>query len=114
VRKRILVIDDDPAVRETLVQVLSQRGYDVVLAANARTGLLCSTPRQTDLVITDIVMPMMEGLQTLREIQRARPHYRSSRSPAGAARARRFSRSQRRTSATCSRRKLNCRVRPPE
>jgi DNA-binding response OmpR family regulator len=72
-RWRILVIDDDLAVRETLAQVLSERSYDVVLAPTGAHGLALFNAAPTDLVITDIVMPVMEGLQTLREFRRGRP-----------------------------------------
>jgi DNA-binding response OmpR family regulator len=71
--RRILVIDDDAAVRETIMQTLDERGYEVITAENGALGLAASRRARPDLAITDIVMPVMEGLQTIRELRRERP-----------------------------------------
>lgn len=71
--QRILVIDDDADVRQTIRMALESEGYDVIEAADGRQGLASFCSRVPDLVITDIVMPVTEGLQTIREIRRLRP-----------------------------------------
>jgi CheY-like chemotaxis protein len=71
--RRILVIDDDAGVRETIKQTLDDRGYEVITATNGALGLAALRGARPDLAITDIVMPVMEGLQTIREMRRERP-----------------------------------------
>jgi DNA-binding response OmpR family regulator len=71
--RRILVIDDDAGVLETIRVALEEEGYEVVTAENGDSGLAAFRRRLPDLVITDIVMPVTEGLQTIREIRRLRP-----------------------------------------
>jgi DNA-binding NarL/FixJ family response regulator len=70
---RILVIDDDEAIRLLLRAVLECQGYEVVEAENGYEGLLCYHAKPTDLVITDLDMPVMDGLEALREIMQRRP-----------------------------------------
>ena len=64
--QRILIIDDDPLVRHTLDRLLRTKGYAVELAADGLAGLRSFRSLQPDLVITDIVMPVKEGLDTIR------------------------------------------------
>jgi DNA-binding response OmpR family regulator len=71
--KRILIIDDDLAVRDTLIAILEDRGYEVMTAVNGQQGLAVFRSERPDLLITDIVMPVKEGLQTIREIREERP-----------------------------------------
>jgi DNA-binding response OmpR family regulator len=72
-RRRILVIDDDPGVRSTLAAMLEERGYHVSLAENGERGLAAFRRERPDLVITDIVMPVKEGLETIRELRSEQP-----------------------------------------
>ena len=71
--RRILVIDDDAGVRETISRTLEEHSYQVITAENGERGLSIFRSALPDLVITDIVMPTMEGLQTIRELRRLRP-----------------------------------------
>jgi CheY-like chemotaxis protein len=64
--QKILLIDDDPLVRRTIERVLQKNGYDVHLAADGLEGLRTFRTLQPDLVITDLVMPVKEGLDTIR------------------------------------------------
>jgi CheY-like chemotaxis protein len=64
--KKILVIDDDPLVRRTIERILQKSGYQVHLAADGVEGLRTFRTLQPDLVITDIIMPVKEGLDTIR------------------------------------------------
>jgi len=65
----ILVIDDDPMVRQVLARVLKGPGYGVQCAGEGRQGLEAFRKRRPDLVISDIVMPEMEGIQTIMELR---------------------------------------------
>jgi len=70
---RILVVDDDKAVRLLLRAVLERRGHAVVEAADGDEGLRCYRAAPTDLVITDIQMPVMDGLQMIKALRGAFP-----------------------------------------
>lgn len=71
---KILVIDDDAAVRETVSLILAADGYDVVSAADGDCGMAVYRRERPDLVITDIIMPEQEGIQTIGEIRSAQPN----------------------------------------
>ena len=62
---RILVIDDDPAIRDSLRMSLSYEGYDVVGAATGREGLAFVERQVPDLVLLDVEMPGLGGLDVL-------------------------------------------------
>jgi two-component system response regulator (stage 0 sporulation protein F) len=66
----ILVIDDEEPVRVLLRFALEGAGYEVTEAANGRIGLELYRQRPTDLVITDILMPELNGLDMLLELTR--------------------------------------------
>jgi CheY-like chemotaxis protein len=70
---RVLVIDDDPEIREVLGQALTSVGHSVFLAADGREGVnqCCATP--VDVVITDLFMPNRDGLETIVELRREFP-----------------------------------------
>lgn len=73
---RIHIYDDDGDVRETLRIILEQAAYSVEEAKNGREAaeLYCSSP--PDLVITDIHMPEMNGVEIIQEIQKINPRAR--------------------------------------
>lgn len=66
---RILIIDDDDAFRTMLRLSLRRLGHEVEEAANGRQGLLRQRTEPADLVITDLIMPEKEGLETIRELR---------------------------------------------
>ena len=70
---KILVIDDDTMVRNTLSAILRHHGYEVELAVNGKQGLAAFRTGAPDLVITDIIMPEKEGIETIIEMRRDRP-----------------------------------------
>ncbi len=70
---RILLIDDDIRVLETYCQMLERAGYEVVKATGGKEGTRVFRDNPTDLVITDIVMPGKEGLETIIELRRNFP-----------------------------------------
>lgn len=67
---RILIIDDEPQVRTMLREILEDEGYEVVDAADGNVGLKLYRDEPADLVITDLIMPEKEGLETIRELRR--------------------------------------------
>ena len=71
--KRILVIDDDEMLRGMLVQTLERAGYEVVEAPNGDAGLKLFRAHPADLVITDLIMPEKEGVETMMELRRDYP-----------------------------------------
>jgi DNA-binding response OmpR family regulator len=70
---RILVIDDDEQIRALLSQMLERAGYQVVEAANGDEGLRLFRTQSADLVITDLIMPEKEGIETILELRREFP-----------------------------------------
>lgn len=70
---RILVIDDDPVVRGMLAEMLRREGYDVDEAEDGRAGMRRFREQPATLVITDVVMPEQEGLETLMQLRQASP-----------------------------------------
>lgn len=72
----ILVIDDDAGVREALRVALESQGHGVIEAADGSEGLRLFQRHPVQLVITDIVMPEREGLETIRELRRSHPDIR--------------------------------------
>ncbi|MBK5281984.1 MAG: response regulator [Nitrospiraceae bacterium] len=66
----ILIIDDEEIIRVLLRSALEEAGYEVTEAANGREGLELYRHRQMDLVITDILMPELNGLDMLLELTR--------------------------------------------
>jgi CheY-like chemotaxis protein len=67
---RILVIDDDDSVRSLQREILRSAGYEITEAANGVDGSRLFREQPFDLVITDIIMPGKEGLETIQEIRR--------------------------------------------
>jgi CheY-like chemotaxis protein len=74
--RRILVIDDDDIFRKMLRVMLVSGGYEVQEAASGETGIVSYRQQRTDLVITDILMPDMEGLETIRTLVAMDPDVR--------------------------------------
>jgi len=68
----VLVVDDDPAVRTTIRLVLERAGYRVSVASDGRAGLAALAAGGIDLMVVDLFMPGMDGLETLREVRRHR------------------------------------------
>lgn len=70
----ILVIDDDPSVRQVVSEMLKQAGHEVTMAENGREALGMLAGHRFDLVITDLIMPEQEGIETIQEIRRHNEH----------------------------------------
>jgi DNA-binding NtrC family response regulator len=71
--KTILIVEDDPTVGESLSLLFKKKGYNVVLASNGKEGLNLFRQEIIDLVITDLVMPKMDGIELLKAIKDKKP-----------------------------------------
>ncbi len=74
--QRILVIDDDEQMRTLLAKAMEWAGFEVITADNGRKGQLLFEEQPADLVITDLIMPEQEGLETIRSLKRIHPRVR--------------------------------------
>lgn len=70
-RQRVLVVDDDKAVRESLRRSLEYNGYDVVLASDGAEALASIGTARPDVVVMDVMMPRLGGLETPRALRAA-------------------------------------------
>jgi DNA-binding response OmpR family regulator len=70
---RIQIIDDDPAVRDSLSLVLEADGHDVRTAEAGEIGVALARDFRPDLVLTDIIMPGCEGIETILTIRSEHP-----------------------------------------
>ncbi len=70
---RILVIDDDEQVLDMLYESLTLEGYDVLRASNGEEGLRLYREDPVDLIITDLIMPEKEGIETIIELRQDFP-----------------------------------------
>jgi DNA-binding response OmpR family regulator len=70
---RILVVDDDEGTRELLRDYLSDAGYDVAVAVDGRQACRSLNAFRVDLVVTDLEMPVMDGLELIRWLRGAWP-----------------------------------------
>ncbi|HEV2827045.1 MAG TPA: PAS domain S-box protein [Pyrinomonadaceae bacterium] len=70
----IMVVDDEPSVRETLADMLEVMGHRVLLADSGQNALQALAETDCDLVFTDLAMPEMDGWETSREIRKRWPH----------------------------------------
>lgn len=67
--QKVLVVDDDPGVRELLTDFLASRGYAVETAADGALGLEAVARSAPDLVLLDLMMPGMNGMEVLQRLR---------------------------------------------
>lgn len=70
---KVLVVDDEPYILLMIKKMLEQSGHEVDLASNGKEGLEMLNNKPFDILITDIVMPEKEGLETIREVRHKYP-----------------------------------------
>jgi DNA-binding response OmpR family regulator len=70
---RIMVVEDDHSVRELLREILEREGYEVQDAENGKEAIAIFKAAPADLIITNILMPEKEGLETIQELCRYDP-----------------------------------------
>jgi DNA-binding response OmpR family regulator len=68
--KKILVVDDESAILQTLRFNLERNGYSVVSAGDGRSAVALATAERPDLIIMDIMLPVMDGIEACKEIRR--------------------------------------------
>jgi len=71
--KRILIVDDNLMMRKLIRNIFANEEYDIVEAENGSEGLEIAKNHNIDLVITDIIMPVMEGLELIMHLKRDFP-----------------------------------------
>ena len=75
---KILCVDDEPSIREILHHVLTEEGYEVLTASDGQEALLVAVKERPDLILLDIMMPNLDGMETCRRL-RAQPTTRHMR-----------------------------------
>jgi len=73
---RILVIDDEPVVTQTLRRYLERHGFEVLIASNGDEGIELHAENPADIVVTDILMPGKEGFETIHALREISPGLR--------------------------------------
>ncbi|MBC5811615.1 MAG: response regulator transcription factor [Candidatus Eremiobacteraeota bacterium] len=68
--KKILVVDDESAILQTLRYNLERQGYAVCTAGDGRTAIAIAAAEKPDLVVLDIMLPLLDGIEACREIRR--------------------------------------------
>lgn len=71
--KTLLIADDEPNIRRVLQAVFSKDGYDVLLAENGHKALELAASRKVDVLVTDLIMPDMNGVELLQKIKPSHP-----------------------------------------
>src|SRR2546429_8406175 len=66
--KRVLVVDDDPDIRELLFTALEDEGFEVVPAGNGQEALAIIETFRPDVIVLDLMMPVMDGWQFAAEL----------------------------------------------
>src|SRR3990167_9487484 len=67
---KILIVEDEKDIRDLYTEILTEAGFEVGEAGDGETGLKEATSGKYDLVLLDIMLPKMDGLQILREIKK--------------------------------------------
>jgi two-component system chemotaxis response regulator CheY len=73
---RILIIDDEPSVRRALRRILEKFGHEITEAGDGAAGVAACALNVPDLIITDIIMPKMNGIDAVTAIRQANPGVR--------------------------------------
>ena len=72
----ILVVDDEPDVAEAIQRVLEHAGFAVVTAISALEGLAAAAEQDFDVVVTDMIMPRVNGVELIRKLRGQHPRVR--------------------------------------
>lgn len=67
---KVLVVEDSPAVRLAIVEVLEQLGHTVTATENGRQAIACLDGAAFDLVVTDVLMPELDGIEVIKAVRR--------------------------------------------
>jgi DNA-binding NtrC family response regulator len=69
-RQSILLVDDDPEFRKAMKKMFEKSGYDVTVAADGQEGLDALSEKTFDLIISDLRMPNLNGMELMEELKR--------------------------------------------
>ena len=69
-QKKILIVEDETSLRTVLVDVLQKQNFSVLEARNGKEGVILSLGEHPDLILLDIRMPVMGGMEALKEIRK--------------------------------------------
>ena len=67
--KKILFIEDESALQKTFGEILSQEGYEFISALDGESGLKLTKTEKPDLILLDLILPKMHGLEVLKKIK---------------------------------------------
>ena len=70
---RILVIDDNDEFKKMTCEILKSEGYEVLSASSGKDGVKLCRGQPVDLIVTDLLMPDMDGIETIRELRSTSP-----------------------------------------
>lgn len=70
---RILIIEDNTDIRENMVEILELEGYEVITAHNGQAGLAVARTEVPDLILCDVMMPVMDGHEVLKALHEHDP-----------------------------------------
>jgi two-component system OmpR family response regulator len=67
--KKVLIVEDEPDIREAMAEAIAQAGFQVSVAENGATGIQVALDEHPDLILLDIVMPIMDGHAFLKKLR---------------------------------------------
>jgi DNA-binding NtrC family response regulator len=73
---KIIVVDDEPIIADTLVDILTGEGYEAVALSDGASAIKWARMIEPDVVISDVIMPNINGIDTAKEILKIRPQCR--------------------------------------
>ncbi|HKV93481.1 MAG TPA: response regulator [Candidatus Angelobacter sp.] len=73
---KIIVVDDEPIIADTLVNILNGEGHDALAVSNGKSALRWAEIIRPDAVVTDVIMPDMDGIETAKGIIKMLPNCR--------------------------------------
>jgi DNA-binding response OmpR family regulator len=75
-KRRILIVDDDRDHADSIADIVAMRGHDVEIATSGEAGVACFRDGDFDLVLMDVKMPGMNGVEAFHELRKLRPNAR--------------------------------------
>ena len=69
-KRKILLIDDEPDLLDLIKEILEREGYQIFCASNGADGILLNEQENPDLIVLDLRMPEMDGIETLQHIRK--------------------------------------------
>lgn len=69
-KKKVLIVDDSVGIREAMKYSLENEGYEVLVCDNGKNALSCFNGQEINLVVTDLYMPEMDGIEFIRNVRK--------------------------------------------